>query len=125
VLAPRVGYCDYSCNACGTACPTRAIPELPLEEKRVAVIGVAHIDEERCIPYAEGRDCIVCEEMCPVPKKAVVLEEKEVVTSDGTTTLVRQPKVVEKHCTGCGICEHQCPLNGEAAIRIEVMHDVA
>ncbi|MGQ9584556.1 MAG: 4Fe-4S binding protein, partial [Anaerolineae bacterium] len=26
VLVPRLGYCDYSCNACGQVCPVGAIP---------------------------------------------------------------------------------------------------
>jgi ferredoxin len=30
VLVPRLGYCDFSCNACGQACPTVAIPRLSL-----------------------------------------------------------------------------------------------
>ena len=41
---PRLGYCDYSCNACGQACPTGAIPPAGLEDKRLAVIGHAYID---------------------------------------------------------------------------------
>ena len=42
VLVPRLGYCDYTCNACGGACPTGAIPPLTLEDKRLAVIGHAY-----------------------------------------------------------------------------------
>jgi polyferredoxin len=30
ILIPRVGYCDYSCNACGQVCPVEAIPPLSL-----------------------------------------------------------------------------------------------
>jgi MauM/NapG family ferredoxin protein len=117
-LSLRHGYCDYSCNSCGMVCPTGAITKLALSEKRQKVIGIAKIDEERCLPYKEGRDCIVCEEMCPVPDKAIILEEKDVITSGGIRT-VRLPKVVNDKCIGCGICEYQCPLQGNAAIAVQ------
>ena len=37
VNVPRLGYCDYSCNACGQVCPVQAIPPLSLDEKREQV----------------------------------------------------------------------------------------
>jgi MauM/NapG family ferredoxin protein len=117
VLAPRLGACDFSCNACGQACPTGAIAPLALEEKQQTVIGHAYIDRSRCIPWVDGRNCIVCEEMCPLPDKAVKLEEIEVWTPDGSAT-VRRPYVVHDRCIGCGICENKCPLKGEPAIRV-------
>lgn len=119
-LHMRLGYCDYSCNACGLICPTQAIPPLTLEKKREQIIGLAYIDENRCIPWADYRDCIVCEEMCPVPDKAVMLERVEVKDPDGKLVSVQRPRVVRDRCIGCGICEYQCPVNGEAAIRIYV-----
>ena len=125
VLVSRHGYCDYSCNSCGQVCPTGAITELSLAEKRQTIIGVAAIDEERCIPFAEGRECIVCEEMCPVPQKAILLEEQTVVTLSGDTTTVRCPQVVGNLCIGCGICEYQCPVDGESAIRIYAIDEQA
>ncbi len=118
VLIPRLGYCDYSCNACGQICPTGAIPPLSLEDKRKQVIGVAYIDQNRCIPWASYRPCIVCEEMCPVPDKAIKLEEIDTVTPDGQKVHLQRPRVVHSMCIGCGICEYQCPLNGPAAIRV-------
>jgi len=117
-LVSRVGHCDYSCNACGQICPTGAIPDLTLAEKRRTVMGLAIIDEKRCIPFAEGRDCIVCEEMCPVPGKAIVLEKKTFVNSEGKKTSVLLPRVRPHSCIGCGICEHYCPVRGESAIRV-------
>jgi MauM/NapG family ferredoxin protein len=125
VLVPRLGYCDYACHACGQVCPSGAIPDLSLDEKRQTVIGVAYIDQNRCIPWADALDCIVCEEMCPIPQKAVRLEEQTVVNSQGETVTVHRPRVVRDLCIGCGICEYQCPLNGEAAIRVYVPTDFA
>jgi MauM/NapG family ferredoxin protein len=113
-LVPRLGYCDYSCNSCGRVCPTGAIPELALDEKRRTQIGIASIDRERCIAWAEQRDCIVCEEMCPVPEKAIRLDEQR---EEGPHPVLR-PVVIEDLCIGCGICEYRCPVDGEAAIRV-------
>jgi MauM/NapG family ferredoxin protein len=115
VLKTRLGYCDYSCNSCGVICPTGAITSLTLEEKRKAVIGVARIDRTRCITWVEGRDCIVCEEMCPVPEKAIRLGGGGQGKGSGGG---RHPQVIEDLCIGCGICEYQCPVSGESAIRV-------
>ncbi len=118
ILVPRLGYCDYSCNACGQVCPVEAIPPLSLEVKRQQVIGIALIDQDRCLPWAEATDCIVCEEMCPLPEKAIRLESAEVVGEDGELRTLLQPHVERGHCIGCGICEYKCPVSGEAAVRV-------
>ena len=120
LLVPRLGYCDYSCNACGQACPVEAIPPLSLEEKRQQVIGRAYIDQDRCIAWADHTECLVCEEMCPIPDKAIVLEESQVALPDGETRPLLLPYVLRERCIGCGLCEYKCPLNGEAAIRVYV-----
>jgi polyferredoxin len=118
ILIPRLGYCLYSCNKCGEVCPVAAIPPLPLEEKQVWVIGHAFIDQNRCIPWADGESCIVCEEMCPLPEKAITLEECTVIGADGSETTFKLPRVNRDLCIGCGICEYKCPRAGEAAIRV-------
>jgi NAD-dependent dihydropyrimidine dehydrogenase PreA subunit len=105
-------------------CPVQAIPPLSLEEKRQQVIGKAYIDENRCIAWADLKPCIVCEEMCPVPDKAIKLETVEAVTPDGERVTVQRPRVVRERCIGCGICEYKCPVNGEAAIRVYVPPDI-
>ena len=117
-LVMRTGFCDYSCNVCGQVCPTQAIPSLSLEAKRLKVIGKAYIDKNRCIAWADHRDCIVCEEMCPLPEKAIVLQNSQVTTGAGETVTVRLPEVLRAQCIGCGICEKRCPLTGESAIRV-------
>lgn len=115
VLKTRLGYCDYSCNSCSIVCPTGAITNLTLEQKRRVVIGMASIDRTKCIPWAESRDCIVCEEMCPIPQKAVRLLGSGQGLGSGR---IRRPYVIQDLCIGCGICEYQCPVAGEAAIRV-------
>jgi MauM/NapG family ferredoxin protein len=120
MVVPRLGPCDYGCNACGQVCPVQAIPSLSLEEKRLKVIGRAYIDQNRCIAWADHRDCIVCEEMCPLPEKAVQLQKTDIIRPDGTTATIQLPTVKRDICIGCGICEYKCPVNGQAAIRVYV-----
>ena len=119
VIVPRIGFCQYSCNACGQACPVQAIPPLPLEEKRTTSIGWAYIDRNRCLPWADNQPCIVCEEMCPVPHKAIILSTVEVENVDGSRVKLQRPTVVKARCIGCGLCEYKCPVSGEAAIRVQ------
>ncbi len=118
IIVPRIGYCDYSCQACGQVCPVEAIPPLALEEKRTQIIGKAEIDRSRCLPWAEDQPCIVCEEMCPIPDKAITLEEVYISNPDGEIIALQRPSVIRKVCIGCGICEYKCPINGEAAIQV-------
>jgi polyferredoxin len=119
-LVPRLGFCDYGCSACGQVCPTGAIPRLALAEKQLVRIGLAAVNRNRCLPWAYGVPCIVCEEACPVPDKAIQLEEIEVQNSQGETILLQRPVVVQARCIGCGVCEYKCPAGGEAAIRVYV-----
>jgi len=117
LVAPRIGYCEYNCTLCGQVCPTGAIAPLKLAEKQKNVIGLAVFDKDRCLPFAKGIECLVCEEHCPTGKKAIVFEEKDVLV-DGETRRLKFPKVVDKLCIGCGICETKCPVEGASAIRI-------
>ncbi len=119
VLRSRLGYCDYACHACGQVCPSGAIPLLTLPEKRRQVIGVAVIDKDRCLPWASNTPCVVCEEMCPVPEKAIELGGRRLITrANGSQDYLSRPRVVAERCIGCGICEYKCPLEGRSAIVI-------
>ncbi len=118
VLTPRVGYCDYGCNACGQVCPSQAIPKLTLDQKRQQIIGKASVNRDRCLPWASNIPCIVCEEMCPTPEKAIHLEKANIVNAAGETIELQRPYVLREVCIGCGICENRCPLEGEAGIRV-------
>lgn len=120
VLKPRVGYCDYACNACGQTCPSGAIPKFSLGKKRKQVIGTAVIDKNRCLPWAQNVPCAVCQEMCPVPEKAITLDAGRTVTdAQGNENWLVKPSMVPDLCIGCGICEYMCPVNGTAAIVVE------
>ena len=118
VLVPRIGYCEYRCTLCGQVCPTGAIKRLTLEEKAKVKIGLAMIDKGRCLPWAHSRPCIVCEEVCPTPKKAIWFEDVKVKDREGRTVAVMQPHVDLELCIGCGICETKCPVLGRPAIYV-------
>lgn len=123
-LVPRLGYCDYRCTACGDVCPTRAIPQLALAQKQVTPIGLARVDRDRCLPWAYDIPCIVCEEACPVPEKAIELEVVDVLDGQGKAVTLQRPRVVRELCIGCGICEYQCPMGGVSAIRVDTLTEV-
>jgi polyferredoxin len=117
-LIPRLGYCEYNCSLCGQVCPTSAIPRLPLEVKKKAVIGLAIFDKNQCLPYAKKMNCMVCEEHCPIPNKAIRFESVEEVNYSGKRINLKKPYVVDELCIGCGICEYVCPLEEKAGVEV-------
>jgi ferredoxin len=118
LLIPRLGYCEYNCTLCGQVCPTGAIPALAVDAKRREVIGKAVFDKNHCLPFARRIECIVCEEHCPIPEKAIRSREVSVVGPDGISKSVREPYLVDEICNGCGICENVCPLESKAGIEV-------
>ena len=107
--------CDYFCQVCQQVCPNRAIPLQSLEQKQSTPIGIARIDETVCVVYKEKFNCLVCEEVCPIPEKAIRYEQSGERTADGEP--LREPRMVPEACIGCGICEAKCPAE-PVAIRV-------
>jgi MauM/NapG family ferredoxin protein len=107
VLRSRRGACEPDCNACGLVCPSGAISPLPLEEKRWAKIGTAVVRPGFCLAWAEGRSCVVCEEVCPYG--AIACEQK-------AGARVPVPVVRAERCFGCGYCEQHCPVRVPAIV---------
>lgn len=112
-LVPEIGYCEYNCNLCGTVCPTGAIPRLSLAQKQAEKLGTAIIDKKICLPWSQNKECIVCEEHCPVANKAIKAYEEIV---DGKK--LHKPYVDISLCVGCGICQNKCPTRPERAIKV-------
>jgi polyferredoxin/formate hydrogenlyase subunit 6/NADH:ubiquinone oxidoreductase subunit I len=117
-LVPQIGHCDYTCNLCGQVCPTEAIRPLDIDTKQQTRIGLAAFDTSRCIPYACGRDCGVCEEHCPIPDKAIYYVEVEVQDHDGNKRTIKQPRIDPTRCIGCGQCENVCVYKDRPAVRV-------
>jgi formate hydrogenlyase subunit 6/NADH:ubiquinone oxidoreductase subunit I len=115
ILVPKIGYCEYNCTLCGQVCPTGAIRLLSQEQKRAWRIGTAWFDKNRCLPHALGQPCIVCEEFCPTPTKAIKFKETG-RTSQGQP--IKEPYIDLKTCTGCGICVTKCPLVDKAGVYV-------
>jgi ferredoxin len=110
-LIPKIGGCEKNCNMCGQACPTSAIRNLPLEEKTYAKIGTAVIDRSRCIAWEQNKVCLICDEACPYNAISSLNESVRSV-------ILLRPFVDERICTGCGLCEARCPIEGPAAIQV-------
>ena len=107
ILNNRIGTsaCQLLCTACGDVCPTAAIRPLSLDEKLgrgefagagPIKLGTAFIDRGRCLPWAMGRPCIVCQENCPVSPKAIHTREVFQAVRNGVYVVRKaQPDAVE------------------------------
>jgi len=112
-LVPEIGYCEYNCTLCGQVCPTKAIPPVSLEEKHNTIMGTAKVDRSICNTWAYDKNCLVCEEHCPVADKAIKISE---LVINGQKIL--RPVVDPDLCIGCGICQNKCPIRPKRAIRV-------
>ncbi len=112
VITPQIGPCDPTCNICGQICPTRAIRDLSPAERVWAKVGTAQILRRKCLAWEFDRKCLVCDEVCPFD----AIELKRV-----PDLKVGVPFVDEKRCSGCGFCEHHCPVEALPAIVVAPM----
>lgn len=115
VMVPRLAACATECHRCGQVCPTGAIRDIPLIEKNHAKVGTAWIIREHCLVWDQDKKCLVCDEVCPF--NAVSFHPVP-----GRVNPV--PFVKANRCTGCGWCECRCPVEGSAAIRVNIRGEV-
>ena len=119
-LMPRLGYCSYNCNACIEVCPTGAIPPLSLVEKQITHrSGWRGSTRTAVCPGRITGSSVRC------ARKPVHCQRRrsgwmplEATNAQGEAFTLQRPYVVQELCIGCGICEHQCPMGGESAIRV-------
>jgi ferredoxin-type protein NapG len=90
---------------CAAACPSGALV-VPHDK---VVLGCAGVDDDACL-RADGEDCRRCVEACPVGEAAVLIRRNNMVF------------VQSAGCTGCGQCEHVCPVD-PPAIRVYPLDD--
>lgn len=102
-------FCSFDCNICSSVCPTGALKEMPIEEKKLVQIGIAKFRKDKCIVAVEETDCGACSEHCPT--QAVHM----IPYKNGLTI----PEVTENICIGCGGCESICPARPYPAIYVE------
>jgi NAD-dependent dihydropyrimidine dehydrogenase PreA subunit len=129
VVADWAG-CESSCNACGQVCPTGAIRALPLQEKRVARMGLAEVNESTCLPFAGREDCDLCVQECNAAGYEAIEYVQVGTQSDANgrpieDTGMLAPVVLQDKCVGCGLCQTRCHginvkekglLNGSAIV---------
>lgn len=133
VLVSRRGPCEPDCTLCTHNCPSGALRPLTLQEKQHAKIGTAVLHASRCVAYAEGKRCLVCQEVCPygaidmvrppLSSAAATLtaDQAPSPTFAPPATAVFVPVVAPSRCIGCGYCENHCPVR-IPAITVEAIN---
>ncbi|WP_052263235.1 4Fe-4S dicluster domain-containing protein [Geobacter pickeringii] len=94
------GCCTF-CSRCAEACPRGVLaPSAPGER---APLGTATVDQGRCLVRG---GCFACSERCP---------EGAITPRAGSEIRVSTPR-----CSGCGACEHVCPVEPKAMCVVPV-----
>lgn len=71
-------------------------------------MGVAVIDEKRCLSY-RGMRCEVCYRACPLIDEAISIDYRQ--REGDAIHAVFAPVVREEACVGCGLCVQRCPVD--------------
>lgn len=114
-VTARRKYCDPHCTDCGHVCPTGAISKITHEQRIWAKIGTAVIYRQQCLAWEYEKSCMVCDEVCPYD--ALEFEKRPDLAYP-------VPHVIEDKCSGCGHCEHACPVYNQAAIVVTPMDSI-
>ncbi len=123
---PSRAGCHQDCNFCTQVCPTGAIRQLSIDEKRKTHMGLAAINVGTCLPHSGERDCRLCFEECKAAGyNAIQMQQIELEVGDippgampgfGSDSASAQmemsriyaPFVDRDACVGCGLCEYRC-----------------
>lgn len=102
-IEPTAGPCEFyrgRCEQtmrCNHLCPTGALQPVERGEVKLGTVGFS---KDRCLAY-QGKECVVCKEMCPVPAAI-------------TVTADLKPVFHGEECVGCGTCVYTCPARPKA-----------
>ena len=98
---PELARCEYElCDrACATACPAGLMERVPDADVK---LGQAFIYKKLCLPWSQGKDCLICYERCRY--QAIGVDER------------RRPYMIPENCTGCGACQNTCIAVPDKAI---------
>ena len=99
ILARRAPCVLCTGLQCTTVCPSGALIKIGRNED--VRMGTAVVIQKTCVTW-HGEPCDVCHRACPVPG-ALRLEWA-------------QPVVDAEKCTGCGLCEFNCPTTPASII---------
>jgi ferredoxin-type protein NapG len=105
---PRLAFAKGHCRRCAdfpcaAACPAGALVRPATTS---LILGCASVDHDACL-RTNGKDCTLCVAACPAGKDALRIRRNGDV------------RVRREGCTGCGACEHACPVSPKA-IRVLV-----
>ncbi|MBT8371367.1 MAG: 4Fe-4S binding protein, partial [Deltaproteobacteria bacterium] len=137
---------DTPCIVCQENCPvspkairTRELfnPVDPEFKLIVAKADTLYIEFQDIVPgmnkFATGDYfSVVLSEASPRPRRIASIWERGLRVADGLPfespplpgsrieiqIRLQQPYVDPAHCIGCGVCEHECPVQGKRAIRV-------
>lgn len=100
-IQPRRVPC-WLCMKCPPVCPSGAL--LPVADMRQVRMGKAVIFKERCYNSTDsGILCTTCYDRCPLRGSGMILKDGYI------------PAVGEA-CSGCGVCEHVCPVRAVGVV---------
>lgn len=101
-IDPNIQPCTL-CDGqpCMPACPSGALQWTPLAR---IDMGTARYFDQVCLRF-NGEDCTMCVDHCPVGPTALEVQDGWI-------------KVHEEACTGCGVCQNNCPTDPKSIIVI-------
>jgi ferredoxin-type protein NapG len=104
--APYIEPQAMPCVVCDGLLCMRDCPSGALVPTALGLIdmGTAAWDPHTCV-RSTGENCTICIDRCPIGSVAIELKNDRV-------------HVIEEGCTGCGVCEHDCPTTPRSIVVI-------
>ncbi len=104
VLNFHKSYCLEDCVECSKVCPTEALEEVLVAEKKTTKMAFLELNLANCRIVVDGLECSICAEICPlnaIKMKILPLNKSPL------------PTVIQELCIGCGKCLYRCPVKGK------------